>query len=162
MITPVDCCTSKNACKNCCCSFNNYWKFLGGAAIVGVYLLLGGLFFYALESPSEQAKLARMETEQIEAAAALAQELNTFTQFIVNSTNLSEAEALGLTNTLVAVAKRFADAGVNESLPDPVWGFPSAVFFASTVVTTIGNTQLYYVHVCRPETTPIYRPGLTR
>lgn len=112
---------------------------MGGGAIMFVYLLLGGLCFYALEGPAEQAKIARMQEEKSNATAALSRELNTFIEFLVNSTNITEAQAVNFTNTLVAVAKRVADAGVNETLPDPVWEYASAVFFASTVVTTIGK-----------------------
>ncbi len=137
--TPVDCCTSTAACVKCCCGLNNYWKVLIGTTITVFYLLLGGLCFYAVEGPAEQDEMNRMKAERIAAATALNEELKLFTEFIVNATNLTEGEAMNLTNTLVAVAKRFADAGVNETVADPVWEYASAVFFASTVVTTIGE-----------------------
>lgn len=106
---------------------------------MSVYLLLGGLCFYALEGPAEQAEMERMAAERINSVAALNEQLNNFTQFLVSAANLTEAEATNLTNTLVAVAQRVANADVNETVADPVWEYASAIFFASTVVTTIGG-----------------------
>lgn len=136
--TPIGC--GKEACKTCLCGFNNYWKMLIGFTVVFVYLLLGGLFFNLLERPNEILTIQTAQEEREAAADLFREQADNFTAMIVSMTNLTEEQARSLTDSLVQGAINVANT--SQMLPaetDPIWDYASAVFFASTVITTIGE-----------------------
>ena len=114
-------------------------------AVLGVlvaYLLLGGLFFLLAESPNEMATVERIQLERREARQALSDFRTTFDRYFANLTNQSETrrEIRNRTEILVELALRFALANQTiRSETDPTWDYASSVFFASTVITTIGE-----------------------
>ena len=126
-------------CRQYCCSWNKYWKALIWLVVVIVYLGFGGLFFVLAESPNEQRMIREAQTERQMAQQALNQSRDTFVERIVNVSNLTYGEAENLTDSIVALATRLAIA--SQQLPaetNPIWEYGPAVFFASTVITTIG------------------------
>ena len=126
-------------CRQCCCSWNKYWKALVWLVVVIVYLGFGGLFFVLAESPNEQRMIREAQAERQMAQQALNQSRDTFVERIVNVSNLTYGEAENLTDGIVALATRLATA--SQQLPaetNPIWEYGPAVFFASTVITTIG------------------------
>ena len=133
--TPIDCWRCrKDACRNCCCSINNYWKSLIWLAIIFAYLLLGGLFFSLAERPAE---LARTE-EAAAAKVALQMERDQLVQVIVNNSNLTEEQTIEFLDGFANASERLNEAlAATETVQ--VWDFASAVFFCVTVVTTIGK-----------------------
>ena len=126
-------------CSQCCCSWNKYWKALVWLTVVIVYLGFGGLFFVLAESPNERETIMNAQTERLMAQQAFNQSRDTLVKRIVNSSNLTYEEAVNLTDGILAVATRLATA--SQELPEeinPIWEYGPAVFFASTVITTIG------------------------
>ena len=97
--------------------------------VILLYILLGGILFNLLERPRE---LQDIEDTQ----NARKQAFDDFVQFLVNSTNVTQEIAVNLTATLVEVA-RYVIKTVPAEL-DPIWDYPSAVFFCSNIVTSIG------------------------
>ena len=126
-------------CRQYCCSWNKYWKALVWLVVVIVYLGFGGLIFVLAESPNEQQMIREVQMERQMAQQALNQSRDTFVERIVNVSNLTYDEAENLTDSIVALATRLANA--TQQLPtetNPIWEYGPAVFFASTVITTIG------------------------
>ena len=126
-------------CREYCCSWNKYWKALVWLIVVIVYLGFGGLIFVLAESPNEQRMIREAQMERQMAQQALNQSRDTFVERIVNVSNLTYEEAGNLTDSIVALATRLANA--TQRLPaetNPIWEYGPAVFFASTVITTIG------------------------
>lgn len=135
----MDCCLSKTGCKSCCCSFNNYWEVLIGASIILAYLLVGGVCFYALESPNEQQNIAEVNRQRMLARIAFERQYNQTVDFLTNSTNLTNAQAEDLLDTMFNLTASFVEA--SQTIPaeiNPIWDYAASVFFASTVITTIG------------------------
>lgn len=157
--TPVGCLRCrKDACRQCWCSINNYWKSLVWLTIIIVYLFLGGVFFHLAERPAE---LERTE-EAAAAQLALEMERNLLIQTVVNSSNLTEDETVAFLQRFMNASKRLNDAlAATETVQ--VWDFASAVFFCVTVVTTIGKQGwLLFQHVlCFKERVCFLAFGLT-
>ena len=132
--TPIDCWSSKDACRTCCCSVNNYWRSVTWLGIIFAYLLLGGLFFSLAERPAE---LERAE-EAVAAQAQLEVELNALVQAVVNNSNFTENETIALLQGFRNASDRLNEALAQTEVVQ-VWDFASAVFFCVTVITTIGK-----------------------
>ena len=129
-------------CKRCCCSWNIYWKALVWLSVVTVYLGFGGLFFLLAERPFEQRQIADVQREREMAGQALNQSRNTFIELLLNSSNLTYEAASNMTDGVIGLASRLAEA--SQELPaetNPIWEYGPAVFFASTVITTIGTVK---------------------
>ena len=111
-----------------------------GFTVVFIYLLVGGFFFNLIERPNEIREIQQAQEEREAAAVLFTEQVDNFTEMIVNLTNLTEEQARSLTDTIVQGA--IFVANTSQLLPaetNPIWDYASAVFFASTVVTTIGE-----------------------
>ncbi|KAK7873201.1 hypothetical protein R5R35_006411 [Gryllus longicercus] len=104
------------------------------ALFYGVYLATGGLVFAALEAPGEAAVRARF----LGARAA----------FLQRHPCVADEDLEELLQEAVRASNRGVSAARNAS-GEPNWSFGQALFFSSTVVTTIG-----YGHV-----TPLSKEG---
>lgn len=127
-------------CKQCCCSWNIYWKALVWLTVVILYLGFGGLFFLLAEGPNEQRMIAEVQRQREAAGLAFNQSRNNFIELLLNSSNLTYEVAANLTDGVFTLATRLAEA--SQEVPaeiNPIWEYGPAVFFASTVITTIGK-----------------------
>ena len=96
------------------------------------YILIGGVIFNAVERPNELRAIA-------DAKEARNDSINSFAEMLANMTNLTEQDALNLTNRLLDLGRALVEAEESLAVEDsPIWDYASSVFFASTVVTTIG------------------------
>ena len=121
---------------------NVYWRTLGLAVILSIYLLIGAAVFQALEQPNE-----RKENEAIAKSSEMyTQLLENFTTIVSNSTNLTHQEII---DTITNLTTASLGATATESHN---WEFASSLFFVITVVTTIG---VYRTHFC-PSYTNMY------
>ena len=123
--TPINCTCKKDSCFS---TLKGYWKLLIMFFVVFVYLMIGGLIFNATERPNELQTIEDAQNARNQAFVDIV-------QMLVNSTNLNKEQALNLTTTLIVLAER-----AGETIPsNSIWDFSSAVFFATTVITTIGK-----------------------
>ena len=119
--------------------------------VLVAYLLLGGLFFFAVERPNEMAKVEQVQLERLEARQALDEFRKTLDRYFANLTNRSETREgiRNRTDILIELAKRVAvTSRTIRAERDPTWDYASSVFFASTVVTTIGECDALLVTLC--------------
>lgn len=123
---------SRAYCTRLFCQMNIYWQTLILFAIVVLYLLIGGAIFLALEQPAE----IRRNEELMTINATYYRALESVSVQLANLTNLTVSEA---ENFLRIIGE--AAINVSSDLPTNNWDYGSAVFFATTVVTTIGNTM---------------------
>ena len=132
--TPISCLwCNRESCSRLWHTFNNYWKLIFLGIAVFVYNMVGGLIFTTVERPNEIAMIEEAQMAQENAIASL-------TSFLLNNTNLTEEEAANMTVTLLQLGQTFADASERLAFDaNPIWDFSSAVFFCSTVITTIGE-----------------------
>ena len=139
--TPIGCfCCQKKACTTCWCTFNNYWKAISCFGVILVYLMIGGAIFTAAERPSELRSIEEAQMKRMDARDALDELRLDIIYTITNNTNLTTDQAENFADDLVSAAKNLSDAleQVPAETNGPIWDFASAVFFASTVITTIG------------------------
>lgn len=133
-VIPIRCIIgNKASCKRLWCSNNKYWRTLNlfNGIMLGL-LFGGGGIFNALEGPSE---MQRIEDSRM----AYNETMTEFVDLITSRTNLTDMEAVELTERLVALGQRVAEANATIALEDtPIWDWSSAVFFCVTVITTIG------------------------
>ena len=135
-------CDSKG-CRRCLCSWNIYWKALVWLCVVVVYMILA-----EQENERKTMELAHLERE--EAIWEFNRTKHAFVEFIANSSNLSYDEVANLTAGVVAVTRRLTQAEQLPTNQNPIWEFGPAIFFATTVMTTIGQlgfSSLGQVHV---------------
>ncbi|NP_001295560.1 potassium channel subfamily K member 16-like [Amphimedon queenslandica] len=111
------------------CNLNIYNQAFILFALVMTYILVGGAIFLAFELPAETKR-----NEAITAAnETYIRAFNNIVDQLVNFTNLTEEEAMALVRR---VAQSAIDASNNQ--PTNNWEYGSAIFFATTVITTIG------------------------
>ena len=129
MNTPISCIVCKqDSCKRFWCSYNRYCSLVVFGFILFIYLVIGASIFTALERPNELRSIEERQQSQAEA-------VDNIIQYLVNNTNMTEAEAMNETVLMFSLG-----VAVCASLPTPqIWDFSSAFFFVSTVVTTIGK-----------------------
>ena len=133
--TPIGCLRCrKEACRQCCCTLNNYWKSVIWLSIITVYLFLGGAFFYLAERPAELERVAEVNAANASLQAARSELIAT----VANNSNLTEEEVVEILQNFAAASQRLNDAQEATEVVQ-VWDFPSAVFFCVTVITTIGE-----------------------
>ena len=116
------------------------WSF-----IIAFYLLFGGAIFLAVEGPNEREQLLNAEAERAAAIAELEMQAANLTAVVADTTNFTIEEAEAFTSALVNASQRVALAIVNlPSTTAPIWEYGPSVFFASTVITTIGEFGVIY------------------
>ncbi|XP_037969513.2 potassium channel subfamily K member 6 isoform X2 [Plutella xylostella] len=109
-------------------------RVLGLVAAMALYLAMGAAVFQQIERPLEL---------ELEGAVHAAKQ-----QFLMQHPAVSDADLESLLDVVVLASNRGVSAARNVS-GGPNWSFGQSLFFASTVVTTIG-----YGHV-----TPLSKPG---
>lgn len=131
--TPISCIAcNKPSCHRLWRTFNNYWQLLALFFVVFFYTLIGGAIFNAVERPNELLNIQ-------ESLVARNNAINEFVDFLTNSTNLTTEEAVNVTGLFLKLGAVAAQADATLAVEDnPIWDFASAVFFCSTVITTIG------------------------
>lgn len=141
--TPISCFWCNNdSCGRLWHSFNSYWRLAAMGVGIIVYLFIGGAIFTAAERPSE---LRRIEDSAAAREAAIAD----FTNLLLNSTNLTEEEAANFTTAFLELGQTAAQAANTLAFDaNPIWDFSSAVFFCSTVITTIGRCEMCGCEMC--------------
>lgn len=149
--TPISCIAcNKPSCHRLWRTFNNYWQLLALFFVVFFYTLIGGAIFNAVERPNELLNIQ-------ESLVARNNAINEFVDFLTNSTNLTTEEAVNVTGMFLKLGAVAAQADATLAVEDnPIWDFASAVFFCSTVITTIGNrfSLTLWLHAweyCRPH-----------
>ena len=116
-----------------CKSFNIYWQLALLLLAAVIYLLVGGAIFSAVEGPHEQMQLKQTHLDRETARANL-------TTMVANWTNLTEEEVQDLVSSVIYLGEK---ASKKITPPHKIkWNFWSAVFFASTVITTVGGLDL--------------------
>lgn len=120
------------ACPKCCTTWNVYWQATIFSVILALYLIVGGAIFVALERPAESQRAADAE-RQIQIAN------ETILRTILNISNVTEAMAQNVTNNFLTLMSQLAPqiVAVNKART-PLWQLGPAIFFTTTVVTTIG------------------------
>jgi len=106
------------------CSTHSHCRFISHLVVFAGFLCTGAFIFQKLEHPEEQ---------------RITEELRVFRQtFISDNKCLSDADLEEFIVKVVEATNRGVSATRNVSQSEPNWSFGQALFFASTVVTTIG------------------------
>ena len=132
-ITVRICCScshNRQTCKQFWCSFNSYWRLTALSLVVICYLLLGAVLFNVAEKSNEV-----IQVQQVQEGRASA--TNNLTDILLRINNLTEEEARNLTPIIIQLG-RVASTTLDAE-QSPKWDFWSAFFFASTVITTVGE-----------------------
>lgn len=119
--------------RRTCLSLNIYWRTLFLFIGVSVYILIGGAIFTAVERPNELKQNQAME----EANHTYYLELIRLVNLLEDNTNLTTEQATRLVETVGMAAVNVSSISVTDN-----WNYGSAVFFTTTVVTTIGEKML--------------------
>ena len=106
--------------------------------IMAVYLLVGGGIFVGLEGPNERDRIAEARVNQTRLAILR----RLLVRNITASGMLNESQAYGIIYLIgnLSVAEANLDTSRN-------WEFGPAIFFASTVVTTIGKETVHVLYI---------------
>ena len=116
--------------RNACCSWNLHWQTLVLFFVISVYLIVGGAIFVALEGPDEQ--------RRIEEAQVNKSRLDEVERYIIGNITatgeLNETEAQALVDLIRNLSQAAANLDTSRN-----WEYGPAVFFATTVITTIGE-----------------------
>ena len=123
-------CECNKAClTRLCCSINIYWKTVILLTVVLVYLFIGGAIFSALERPNE----IQNNQAEIDANETYFNLLGTVVDYLVNNSNFTRENATELVRAI-------GDAviGASDVSPSNNWEYGSSIFFAITVISTIG------------------------
>ena len=113
------------------CTWNSQWQMIVLIAFLSIYLLAGAAIFVRLEGPFEH--------QRIREAVKNRSELATIRKHIIGNMTasgaVSKAEALQLFYMIrnITVAEASLDLSRN-------WEFGPAIFFVTTLITTVGNT----------------------
>lgn len=132
--TPISCldCNKKSCRHYWYLIIKKYWNLATIFIGLMVYLSIGGAIFSALERPNE---LQNIEDSKL----ALNRTRIELMEFVCNRTNLTGREAMEFTQQVLQFGRILAEATGNLTLEEnPLWDWSSAVFFAVTVLTTIG------------------------
>ena len=100
---------------------------------------MGAIVFMLAEGENEKKKIELARAEEKEARWEFNRTTRAFVESIVNLSNLSYDEVANMTAGVVAVTSRLTEA--ERLMPtnrNPIWEFGPAIFFATTVMTTIG------------------------
>ncbi|XP_055878861.1 potassium channel subfamily K member 6-like isoform X2 [Biomphalaria glabrata] len=106
------------------CATHPLCRLFTHVAIFFGYLCGGAAIFMHLESPREEALVNSLKTHRF--------------NFLANNSCVSDEELEKFIQEIVQGANRGVSAVKNVSQSEPNWSFGQALFFASTVVTTIG------------------------
>ena len=130
------------ACPKCCTTWNVYWQASVFAFILTIYLIVGGAIFVALERPAESQRAAEAE-RQIQNANEI------ILKTILNISNVTEEMAQNVTEKLLGILSELAPQVVAANKArTPLWQLGPAIFFATTVVTTIGRYTTFVTRGC--------------
>ncbi len=137
---------SRGTIKRHCCTWNVYWGAVIWCSLVVTYLLVGGGLFYAAERPHEEDEIDRARREREVA-------LDYLTEVFVNlsngpNLNLSEQAAGALVDELAEFFDQLDEIPAESS---PSWEYGTSVFFAITVITTIGQHLDSYIALSLPS-----------
>ena len=114
----------KTRCKRYWKSFNSVYQSILLGGLVVLYLLIGAAIFVALEAPDELQRISRIQATR-----------EAIRNNISMTYNITAKE-------VEAIIERFSAACQSDLLVSDttrIWEFGTAVFFATTVVTTIGE-----------------------
>ena len=131
---PISCLWCKRSSRRRCCrQSNHYWTALNLFNVLMAYLYIGAAVFSSLERSNELQRVEDANTARNDSAMAIVDLLTT-------QTNLTEEEAMNLTDRLLEIGQRFGEVSEDLNLDEnPTWEWGSALFFCVTVVTTIGT-----------------------
>ena len=119
----------------CCCRWNDHWHLLVLSVVLSVYLCAGAGIFVQLEGPAEHARIRDAITNRTRLIEARAHIVGNITA----TGSLTEQEALELVFMIGNISA--ADATLDFSRN---WEYGPAIFFATTVITTIGTSTCLY------------------
>ena len=126
-------CECNRVCLRNACYF--HWKTFVLFLVISVYLLVGGAIFVALEGPNEQ--------RRIEEALFNQSRLDEVERYVVGNITargqLNETEAQALVDLISNLSQAAANLDTSRN-----WEYGPAVFFATTVITTIGEYNYNY------------------
>ena len=111
-------------------TMNIYWRTLFLSIVTMIYILIGGAIFSAVERPNE----ASQNQAMVEANETYYRQLGLLVEIIANNTNFTTEQASALVEGVGKAAVNVSSFTVADN-----WLYGSAVFFVTTVVTTIGE-----------------------
>lgn len=120
-------CLSGSSCVRVIEGYRSTWYFLVLLLAYVLYLIFGALVFSAVELPYEE---------------QLRQELRTVKQQFLNDNECLSDERLEEFLTRALEASNYGVSVLNNATTNWNWDFTSALFFASTVLSTTGENRL--------------------
>ena len=109
------------------CTWNPFTQYMLYFAGMWVYLLVGGLVFWLVEHPNEEKELENAIEER-----------NKFTADLANDLNQTYEETEELVDFISSLCDQDVFIGELHTIPRK-WEYGPSVFFAMTVITTIGQ-----------------------
>lgn len=109
------------------CAWNLFTQYMAYFVGICLYLLVGGLVFYLIEHENEE--------DELELAL---EERNRFTADLADQLNQTYDNTADLIDQITSLCDRNVFIGELDTIPRK-WEYGPSVFFAMTVITTIGQ-----------------------